>query len=67
MDALQRVVATAVEAAANGESPEQTFRTVEQLALKAAGGGSAGIPADDDTFDLVGAAFVPRLTETWFC
>jgi radical SAM superfamily enzyme YgiQ (UPF0313 family) len=68
MDALQRDVAAAVEAAAaSGESPEQTLRTVEQLALKAAGGGSAGISADDDPFNLVEAAFVPRLTETWFC
>jgi hypothetical protein len=67
MDALQREVATTVEAAtASGESPEQTFRTVEQLALKATGG-SAGISADDDPFDLLEAAFVPRLTEAWFC
>ena len=68
MDALQREVAAAIEAAtASGESPERTLRTIEQLALKAAGDGNAGISADDEPFDLVGAAFVPRLTETWFC
>ena len=68
MDALQREVAAATEAAAaSGESPERTLRTIEQLALKAAGDGSAGISADDEPFDLVGVAFVPRLTETWFC
>jgi len=69
MDALQREVAAAVEAASRAdEPPEATLATVERLALAAAGrparsgGGAAGVVPT-----LPMAAFVPRLTETWFC
>ena len=68
MDALQREVAAAVEqATCAGEPPELTLATIERLALTAtgrpvpAGGGSDAEPS------LPMAAFVPRLTETWFC
>jgi radical SAM superfamily enzyme YgiQ (UPF0313 family) len=69
MDTLQGVVAAAVEEAVRaGASPEQTLSAAERLALAAAGrqvrsgGGSAeGAPT------LPTAAFVPRLTESWFC
>jgi radical SAM superfamily enzyme YgiQ (UPF0313 family) len=69
MDALQRRVAAAVEEASkSGEPPETTLATVERLALEVAGratrsgGGMAeALPA------LPAVAFVPRLTETWFC
>jgi hypothetical protein len=92
MDALQREIAALVEqAACAGEPPEQTFASIERLAMNAAGredrtpdpspahgrreqpgglplsgvlergSGGEGFPG------LPTAAFVPRLTETWFC
>ena len=69
MDALQREVAAVVEEATRtGEAPEVTLATVERLALAAAGRparpGGGVIDAD---MSLPKAAFVPRLTETWFC
>jgi hypothetical protein len=69
MDALQRRVAAAVEESArSGEPPETTLATVERLTLKAAGraarpGGGVAEPLPS----LPAVAFVPRLTETWFC
>lgn len=69
MDALQREVAAAVEAVTcAGEAPEATLRTIERLALAAAGRPErAGGGAADAVLGLPTAAFVPRLTETWFC
>ncbi|MFN8635943.1 MAG: CUAEP/CCAEP-tail radical SAM protein [Chloroflexota bacterium] len=70
MDALQQQVASTVEGAiCAGEAPEQTFDAVERLALSMAGrtetlGG--GVSADGE-IGLPRAAFVPRLTESWFC
>ena len=72
MDTLQLAVAARVEeAAASGEEPEATLASIERLALRAAGrqlpvGGGAGERADM-LLELPRAAFVPRLTETWFC
>jgi len=69
MDVLQREVAAIVEKAMmSGEVPEATFSEIERLALTAAGrpvparGGAA-----QDGLALPTAAFVPRLTEAWFC
>jgi radical SAM superfamily enzyme YgiQ (UPF0313 family) len=69
MDALQLQVAAAVEdAASGGGSPAQTLARVECLAATMAGDASAGggIP-DSAGVVLPSAAFVPRLTEAWFC
>ncbi|MCC7366858.1 MAG: radical SAM protein [Chloroflexi bacterium] len=67
MDSLQEEVAAAVEAAGcAGDPPAQTFVQIERLAQRLSGGGSSrGV--EDDPGTLVRAAFVPRLTETWFC
>lgn len=72
MDDLQRAVAAAVErAGCAGEPPEQTLAAIERLALAAAdrptGAAGAGGGFDDEPGWLPTAAFVPRLTETWFC
>jgi radical SAM superfamily enzyme YgiQ (UPF0313 family) len=68
LDALQRRLAAVVEAAAqSGEPADQTVTTIERLALEAAGRhGRAGSSAADD-LTLAAVAFVPRLTESWFC
>jgi hypothetical protein len=69
MDALQQDVAAAVEqAGCSDEPPERTLATIERLALAAAGRAqAAGGSSPDDTHWLPNAAYVPRLTETWFC
>ena len=69
MDALQREVTRAVEEASrSGEPPEATLATLERLALAAAGREARpGGGAPEAALDLPAAAFVPRLTETWFC
>ncbi|MCC6174351.1 MAG: radical SAM protein [Chloroflexi bacterium] len=69
MDLLQREVAAVVEAAARErEAPEVTFGRIERLALRAAGQDGAGaLPLDEEVLALPTAAFVPRLTEAWFC
>jgi hypothetical protein len=69
MDVLQHEVAATVEAATcAGEAPEVTLLTIERLALTAAGRESpAGGGTATDQLGLPRAAFVPRLTETWFC
>lgn len=69
MDALQREVVACVETAAgNGEPPEQTLARIEMLALAAAGNEPlTGGGVSEDALELPRAAFVPRLTETWFC
>lgn len=69
MDGLQRKVAAAVgEASRTGEPPELTLAVVERLALAAAGReAQTGGGALDAAPTLPTAAFVPRLTETWFC
>ena len=69
MDVLQREVAAAVEEASrSGEPPETTLAAIERLALAAAGRftRTGGGPVDNGA-GLPTAAFVPRLTETWFC
>jgi len=69
MDALQQAVAAAVEQAGwSSEPPEHTLATIEHLALAAAGRQhAAGGSSPDDGRWLPNAAYVPRLTETWFC
>ena len=70
MDALQQQVASAVEGAiCAGEAPERTFDAVERLALSMAGRSETvgSGPALDGEIGLPRAAFVPRLTESWFC
>lgn len=68
MDALQRQVAAVVEqAGCAGEPPEQTLDAVERLALAMAGRESPAGGAFEERPALPLAAFVPRLTETWFC
>jgi hypothetical protein len=69
MDTLQQAVATLVEeAGCSGAPPERTLAAIEGLALAAAGRvPSVGGSAPDDTHWLPNAAYVPRLTETWFC
>lgn len=69
VDALQQEVAAVVEQAARSdEAPERTLARVERLALAAMGHPApAGAAAPDDLVALPTAAFVPRLTETWFC
>ena len=69
MDALQRDVAAVVEAASrSGEAPEAALAAIERLALRAVGRSCAlgGAPRGENV-GLPVAAFVPRLTETWFC
>jgi len=70
MDALQREVAGVVEAAARtGEPAERTLAAVERLALAAAGRhpGGGAVDGSCELGSLLTAAFVPRLTEAWFC
>jgi hypothetical protein len=68
MDDLPREIAALVEqATCAGESPERTFTSIERLVLKAAGrdtGADRGSLAEDASLPT---AFVPRLTEAWFC
>jgi hypothetical protein len=73
MDQLQREVAAVVEqAGCSGTPAQETFAAIERLALAAAvradvGAGGSFIGGLDDDLGLPMAAFVPRLTETWFC
>jgi radical SAM superfamily enzyme YgiQ (UPF0313 family) len=69
MDSLQREVAAVVEEASSSDEPhEKTFVAVERLALAAAGRAAlAGGAQVGEESGLPRAAFVPRLTETWFC
>jgi radical SAM superfamily enzyme YgiQ (UPF0313 family) len=69
MDALQRDVAALVEEATRSEeAPEQILARVEGLADRAAGRDTLpGGRPPDDALALPTAAFVPRLTESWFC
>jgi radical SAM superfamily enzyme YgiQ (UPF0313 family) len=76
MDQLQREVAALVEqAGCAGDPAEQTFTAIERLALVAAGREAltprspraAQRPGGEGFLALPTAAFVPRLTETWFC
>ena len=68
MDALQRAVTAAVEEASRtGEPPDATLAAIERLALAAAGRPQRTGGAADAVPGLPTAAFVPRLTETWFC
>ncbi len=65
VDALQRAVAGAVEAAAaQGESTPATFHRIRSLARAAAGSARAEAPTN---LDATPACPVPRLTEPWFC
>ena len=69
MDQLQRDVAALVEASlAADEAPERTLARIEALALRAAGREPlSGGGSTEDVLELPRAAFVPRLTEAWFC
>ncbi len=68
MDRLQRQIATVVEEAArSSESAGQTLAAIERLALEAAGRSTSGSSPSDDAIMVLAAAFVPRLTESWFC
>ncbi len=70
MDALQEQVAARVELAVReGEDAAETFAAVAALAEATAGPGHRPIAPFREPA-LVGAgtaAFVPRLTESWFC
>ena len=69
MDTLQREILAMVEAAARSdEPPELTLTRVESMTRVTAGypAPSGGGRADEGP-TLPTAAFVPRLTETWFC
>jgi hypothetical protein len=69
MDALQRKVAAVVEESSGaGESAERVLAHIERLADAAdgrptAGGGWSSV----DQLSFPKVAFVPRLTEAWFC
>jgi radical SAM superfamily enzyme YgiQ (UPF0313 family) len=69
MDRLQREIAAAVEEAIRAdERPATTLATIERLARTATGReASPSGGATDDVVGLPAAAFVPRLTEAWFC
>ena len=69
MDALQREVAGAVEESTGaGESSECTLARIERLADVADGRRTAGGGwSPEDQLSLPQVAFVPRLTEAWFC
>jgi hypothetical protein len=72
MDALQREIGSVVEqAVCVGEPAYRTFAAIERLAQAAAGRqtgpGGGALSELDDALDLSTAAFVPRLTESWFC
>jgi hypothetical protein len=43
------------------------LRTIERLALDVAGSHGGAGASDVDELALPTAAFVPRLTESWFC
>ncbi|MGE3911250.1 MAG: CUAEP/CCAEP-tail radical SAM protein, partial [Chloroflexota bacterium] len=69
MDVLQQNVSAVVEAAAaEGEDATDTLVAIERLAQAAAGQvlvGGGGVLTE--AVELPTAAFVPRLTEAWFC
>lgn len=69
MDALQLEIAAAVEeATGSGEEIARTLARIERLAEIADGARTAGGAwSIDDQLALPKVAFVPRLTEAWFC
>jgi hypothetical protein len=68
MDALQREVAAVVEEAArSNDAPEAVLARIERQADQAAGVITPSGGTLVDTASLPTAAFVPRLTESWFC